>query len=103
MSRRKNAGSHSDSRALPDPQADAPLLEVEGLRVSFPSEDGTVRAVRGVDLAVGRGEVLALRKVTQLTIPQAGALAPVVGAQGQLHLIEGRADRALKELPLARK
>ena len=60
MSRRKNAGSHSDSRALPDPQADAPLLEVEGLRVSFPSEDGTVRAVRGVDLAVGRGEVLAL-------------------------------------------
>ena len=49
------------------------------------------------------GEVLALRKVTQLTIPQAGALAPVVGTQGQLHLVEGRADRALKELPLARK
>ena len=48
------------SDALPDPASDAPLLEVTDLRVSFPSEDGRVDAVRGVNLSVARGEVLAL-------------------------------------------
>ncbi len=38
----------------------APLLEVRGLTVSFATEEGTVRAVDGVDLDLGRGEVLAL-------------------------------------------
>ena len=49
-----------ESAALPDPSAQAPLLEVRDLRVSFPSEDGVVNAVRGVNLEVARGEVLAL-------------------------------------------
>ena len=48
------------SDALPDPASDALLLEVTDLRVSFPSEDGRVDAVRGVNLSVARGEVLAL-------------------------------------------
>jgi oligopeptide/dipeptide ABC superfamily ATP binding cassette transporter len=47
-------------QALPDPTADAPLLEVRDLAVSFPSEDGRVSAVRGVSISVARGEVLAL-------------------------------------------
>jgi peptide/nickel transport system ATP-binding protein len=34
------------------------LLEIKDLRVSFPLEEGTVRAVEGVDLVVRRGEVL---------------------------------------------
>lgn len=55
--RRKGQGEAGD---LPDPQANAPLLEVEDLRVSFPSEDGEVNAVRGVNLSLARGEVLAL-------------------------------------------
>ncbi|GAB4582280.1 dipeptide ABC transporter ATP-binding protein [Nocardia sp. IFM 10818] len=38
----------------------APLLEVSDLRVSFPSEEGRVDAVRGVDFRVGDGEVLAI-------------------------------------------
>ncbi|MBF6350017.1 ABC transporter ATP-binding protein [Nocardia flavorosea] len=38
----------------------APLLEVSGLRVSFPSEEGRVEAVRGVDYTVADGEVLAI-------------------------------------------
>ena len=45
---------------LPDPTSTAPLLEVSDLQVSFPSEDGRVNAVRGVNLSVARGEVLAL-------------------------------------------
>ena len=45
---------------LPDPKSGAPLLEVRDLCVSFPSEDGRVNAVRGVNLKVNRGETLAL-------------------------------------------
>ncbi|MFC2473265.1 MAG: dipeptide ABC transporter ATP-binding protein [Actinomyces sp.] len=62
MSRTDNAttAQTAASEALPDPTADAPLLEVVDLAVSFPSEDGRVSAVRGVNLSVARGEVLAL-------------------------------------------
>jgi peptide/nickel transport system ATP-binding protein len=42
--------------ALPD--ADAPLLEVRNLRVSFRTEDGVVQAVDDLSLAVPRGGVL---------------------------------------------
>jgi peptide/nickel transport system ATP-binding protein len=34
------------------------LLEIKDLRVSFPLDEGTVRAVEGVDLTIRRGEVL---------------------------------------------
>jgi peptide/nickel transport system ATP-binding protein len=36
------------------------LLEIKDLRVSFPLDEGTVRAVEGVDLTMRRGEVLGL-------------------------------------------
>ncbi len=36
------------------------LLSVERLRVSFPGEDGMVAAVRGVDLSVDAGEIVAV-------------------------------------------
>jgi peptide/nickel transport system ATP-binding protein len=45
---------------LADDPAATPLLEVRDLHVTFPSRRGEVRAVDGVDLDVGRGEVLAL-------------------------------------------
>ncbi|WP_406235200.1 ABC transporter ATP-binding protein [Nocardia sp. NBC_01009] len=38
----------------------APLLEVTDLRVSFPSEEGRIDAVRGVNYTVSDGEVLAI-------------------------------------------
>jgi peptide/nickel transport system ATP-binding protein/oligopeptide transport system ATP-binding protein len=37
-----------------------PLLEVDGLRVGFATEDGRVQAVDGVDFALEPGEVLAI-------------------------------------------
>jgi len=36
------------------------VLEVSGLDVTFPSGDGAVRAVRGVDYTLHRGEVLGI-------------------------------------------
>ncbi|WP_172119882.1 ABC transporter ATP-binding protein [Actinomyces faecalis] len=60
MSRSTKNAPVFESDALPDPGSTAPLLEVTDLHVSFPSEDGRVNAVRGVNLSVARGEVLAL-------------------------------------------
>ncbi len=52
-----------------------PLLEVRGLRTSFYTRDGVVRAVDGIDFHVDRGEVLGLvgesgcgKSVTSLSI-----------------------------------
>ena len=36
------------------------LLEIDDLRVAFDTRAGTVRALRGVDLSIGRGETLGL-------------------------------------------
>ncbi len=36
------------------------VLEVDDLRVSFPTDDGVVQAVRGVSYRLGRGEVLGI-------------------------------------------
>src|ERR1041384_7666229 len=34
------------------------LLEIKGLKISFPLDEGLVRAVEGIDLTVHRGQVL---------------------------------------------
>lgn len=54
----KSAGDRSGGTG--SGQSAAPLLEVSDLRVSFPSEEGRIEAVRGVDYTVADGEVLAI-------------------------------------------
>ncbi|WP_420174564.1 dipeptide ABC transporter ATP-binding protein [Luteococcus sp. OSA5] len=49
-----------DDRQLPSAQAGVPALQISDLNVRFPSEDGVVHAVRGVNLQVDSGEVLAI-------------------------------------------
>ncbi len=55
--------------------ASGPLLEVKGLRTSFYTRDGVVRAVDGIDFHVDRGEIMGLvgesgcgKSVTSLSI-----------------------------------
>jgi peptide/nickel transport system ATP-binding protein len=50
----------ADTRSAPRPGPTTPVLEVEDLDVSFPSEAGRVTAVRGVSFAVDTGEVLGI-------------------------------------------
>jgi peptide/nickel transport system ATP-binding protein len=56
-------------------KGDRPLLEVKGLRTSFYTRDGIVRAVDGIDFSVDRGEIMGLvgesgcgKSVTSLSI-----------------------------------
>jgi oligopeptide/dipeptide ABC transporter ATP-binding protein len=55
----------------------APLLEIRGLRTSFHTRDGIVRAVDGIDFHVDRGEIVGLvgesgcgKSVTSLSVMQ---------------------------------
>ena len=65
----------ASSRRLKFEKSDTPLLEVKGLRTSFKTRDGIVRAVDGIDFNVGRGEIMGLvgesgcgKSVTSLSI-----------------------------------
>jgi peptide/nickel transport system ATP-binding protein len=46
--------------AHPGPKADRPFLSVENLAVSFPTEDGLVKAVDGVSFSLEKGRTLAI-------------------------------------------
>src|SRR5258706_4298855 len=56
-------------------RGETPLLQVKGLRTSFRTRDGIVRAVDGIDFHVDRGEIMGLvgesgcgKSVTSLSI-----------------------------------
>ncbi|MFD9889146.1 dipeptide ABC transporter ATP-binding protein [Amycolatopsis sp. NPDC059027] len=85
----------------------APVLEVSGLDVSFPSESGRVHAVRGLSYQVAAGEVLGIvgesgsgKSVSSLAVM--GLLPPQARISGSIRFrgteIIGRSDTELSKL-----
>ena len=83
-------------------RAGSKLIEVEGLRVSFSTYGGTVKAVRGISLSVSKGECLAVvgesgcgKSVTAQTIMRI-IPSPPAAIEGSVRL-EGRELLTLPE------
>ena len=83
------------------------LLQVTGLRVTFPTDDAEVHAVRGVDLRVDPGEVVALvgesgsgKSATAMAV--IGLLPEYAGVSGSVRLhgneLLGRSDAELSRV-----
>lgn len=95
-----------------DPSADAagaagePLLEIDGLRTWFDTEEGLVKAVDGVSYRLGRGETLGVvgesgcgKSVTAMSILRLLPTPPARYADGRI-LFEGRDLLRLPEAQL---
>ncbi|UPJ47403.1 ABC transporter ATP-binding protein [Bradyrhizobium sp. 200] len=74
----------------------APLLEIKGLKTHFSTDDGMLRAVDGVDIALNKGETLCVvgesgcgKTVTAMSILKLIAMPPGRIVDGQI-LFEGR-------------
>jgi peptide/nickel transport system ATP-binding protein len=100
----------SETDVLADParpgEPSAPLLEVSDLEVSFPSEDGRVRAVRGLSYQVAPGEVLGIvgesgsgKSVSSLAVM--GLLPPSARISGSIRL-RGQELLGLSDTELSR-
>jgi oligopeptide/dipeptide ABC transporter ATP-binding protein len=92
---------------LPGFDASAPLLQVTDLNVRFPTEDGLVHAVRGVDYTLRSGEVLGIvgesgsgKSVTSLAVmgllPASARVTGSVRYRGQELL--GQNDRSMSRI-----
>jgi peptide/nickel transport system ATP-binding protein len=73
-----------------------PLLDIRGLKTHFATDDGMVRAVDGVDLAIARGETLGVvgesgcgKTVTAMSVLKLIAMPPGKIVAGQI-LYQGR-------------
>jgi len=75
---------------------DARILDIQGLRVHFATDDGMVRAVDGVDIGVDRGETVSIvgesgcgKTVTAMTVLKLIAMPPGRIVEGRI-LWQGR-------------
>ena len=95
------------SSTLPSRNDDSPVLDISDLHVRFPSEDGVVHAIRGVDLNVDAGEVLGLvgesgsgKSVTSMSVM--GLLDESARLEGSIKLhgteLLGRDDAWMSEV-----
>jgi peptide/nickel transport system ATP-binding protein len=100
----------SDQDVLADPnrpqESAAPLLEVSDLEVSFPSENGRARAVRGLSYRVAPGEVLGIvgesgsgKSVSSMAVM--GLLPPSARISGSIRL-QGQELLGLSDTELSR-
>lgn len=87
-------------------QATPPLLDVRGLDVFFHGSNGPIQAVRGLDLAMQRGETLALvgesgcgKSTTALALLR--LLTPGAVLRGSVHF-DGRDILALPQANCAK-
>ncbi|WIK63715.1 ABC transporter ATP-binding protein [Gleimia hominis] len=95
------------TEAVPQRQEGVPVLEIENLNVTFPSEDGNVHAVRGVNLHVNAGEVLGIvgesgsgKSVTSMAVM--GLLEESARVKGSVRLhgteLLGKSDRWMSDV-----
>lgn len=107
MSKRSKDKLPFESAALPEPSSGKPVLEVKDLHVTFPSEDGRVHAVRGINFELGNGEVLGIvgesgsgKSVTSMAIM--GLLDDNAKVEGSVKLfgteILGRSDEYMSNI-----
>lgn len=92
---------------LPERQTGVPVLQVKDLSVTFPSEDGAVHAVRGINFSLNNGEVLGIvgesgsgKSVTSMAIM--GLLDESAKVEGSIEMygteIRGRSDAYMSQI-----
>jgi peptide/nickel transport system ATP-binding protein len=81
-----------EASVVPREELPAGFLQVRDLRVEFPTEDGVVKAVNGIDLSVDRGQTLAI-------VGESGS-GKSVTSQAILGLLKGTSARVTGEIVL---
>ncbi|QRV01884.1 ABC transporter ATP-binding protein [Arcanobacterium phocisimile] len=104
---KKNETVTFESEDFPQAQPGTPIVDVTDLHVRFPSEDGSVHAVRGVNFSVNSGEVLGIvgesgsgKSVTSMAIM--GLLDQSAQVEGSVKLhgteVLGRSDAYMSQV-----
>ena len=96
-----------DAEELPKARPGVPALEIRDLNVRFPSEDGVVHAVRGVNLTVNSGEILGIvgesgsgKSVTSMSVMGLHDSSANITGSIKMHGVEllGRSDKWMSNI-----